>query len=276
MKKEIDILDEVRSGIREERRIYIVRLLLIALIVFCVLSVCVLSFLSFREHKKKEMMDSQANKLEMLKTNITYIAQNINNKNLSKEEIVEFKYNLDNNLKEMRELFHNSHNIYAVKAGLILANIAINKGEYSDAIYYFKKISDNTKLDASIRDYTKFLLLQTTLSFENSSHQKIVSEIDEYFASKTDNVKSTIVKVIYSSAYNKYATSYFGVPFKLLRGLLVMDQKKYDVATSDFKDVVSIVERNQMNSMQRVFSSEKPIALLIARENIAYINYLRK
>lgn len=275
MKKDIDILDEIKAATSEERKMYIMHWALISLICAGVLSVCVMGFFAWTRHNRERAIHTEANTLYTLVENISDLSRMADNKTLSNSELVDLKYETDKNFKALKKLFHDGESTYAVRAGLILGDFALANSDYSGASYYFAKIADNSHFDNTLRDYAKLLLIQTKLTHGRVQPKDALSDIDVYFASRDSVLKNAPAE----SSINgkKFRASDFGVIFRLLHGELAAESELYSDASNDFHNALSFITQKHQGGYATSSLTETPtLAQIIAETNAAYADHMHR
>jgi tetratricopeptide (TPR) repeat protein len=270
MGDKIDILDDVKASVFEERKMFIMRWTIISLVIIGVFAVLIVSFLVFDRHQTEKETYNESDNLDVIVQSLNDLVrqaeQEMQKDNQQRADMLGEK--IEQHVRSLNALLHDGKTMYAAKAGFILASLALLKQDYSDAVYYYDKIARNMKFDMSFRDYAKFLLIQTKLAYLNETSENGSQEIDSYFRERGGYIDKAFVKAV---RVDSFAVSTFGVSFRTLRGSLMLDQKRYDEAIDDFEDAQKIVYASDASSSMSWLSTvENPVTLKLIQEAIDY------
>lgn len=265
----MDIFDEVLDNSHEERKIYIMRWLLISLAVAGVLTLCVVCFFSWKTFHDEKITHQEVQKLDTLLANIDSIISNVEYKKLSKTQFIDSQYSLNNNLNAIKQLFLSGTSIASTRAGFFLVNIAYSQKDYTTATYYLQQLIDNYKLDSTLRDYAKWLLVQIKLVY--AKKDKAV-DIDSYF---TPPPKVSSSFILHNDPHILVAH------FRFLHGILELEQKKYREAHIDLAAVGDVInsynkaENSHYTVNESMENRQGSIMLMMAKENMLYATQMQ-
>ncbi len=90
-------------------------------------------------------------------------------------------YKPDEAVKKFESLFSTDSTNYAAFAGLNVASYADFKKDYAKSSVVYNSISENSDFDQSVRDMAKFLAIKSKVS-SNYDNQKLASELEQYIS----------------------------------------------------------------------------------------------
>ncbi len=158
----VDILDEVREELKDERALNFIKQhgkFILTLMVACIIGASL----------KIWWNDYQENKAH--KAGGDFITA-----------ILKMRaYKPDEAVKKFESLFSNDSTNYAAFAGLNVASYSDFKKDYAKSSVIYNSVSENNDFDKSVRDLARFLAIKSKIS-SNGDKQELASELEKYIS----------------------------------------------------------------------------------------------
>jgi hypothetical protein len=180
-----ELLTEVQESEKETKMQRILSNAAVFVFSVGVMLVVYLSMYSWYGNRQKELIEEDGAILTQTVNKINY------NKNQNKTEADNQKLDEINkkNIEKLEKLAGANSSAYSGLANVYLASVALMEGNPSKAIYYYKRVSNDTNYSEILREYMKLVSINATLQFNKEVYDTPAKEITEYFTIDKDSSK---------------------------------------------------------------------------------------
>ena len=240
--KNQDFFDEIKQGISEERKAFIMRTAIKCLIVAGLISILVVGIFVWHKNRTNRFIYKESEQFFGLEVRDEKRIDSDNAKPKSEEELFESR------ITQLKQLFEDGSSIYSAYAGFLLANLAVEESNVNKALYYYDKIITNKKYDQSIRDYA--LLIYVNLKANNNeSHSlsEIVKQISEYKDSNGAIFFGSVIR--FAEATFLFDMKHYDRALQVLKQITKPNEKKGEEEGGKESDITSLLYGQKISPM---------------------------